>query len=193
MIIHISGPSGSGKTTLGNKLKKKFGNKIIVKDLDDLRDKFIKSYYGEKRWTFINVREYQKYINDYIKKHSKKLIIFVGLNDNTIFGRNKELYYNVHSDYNFYIKIDDNIIIEQKCKRFINEELPNIVKQERKDLAENNEFFIKQIIKVFKNECSAKQTIKLNNKWKKDYKKMNYKFMSRENILKEVSKIIKTN
>ncbi len=193
MIIHISGPSGSGKTTLGNKLKKKFGNKIIVKDLDDLRDEFIKSYYGEKRWTFINVREYQKYINDYIKKHSKKLIIFVGLNDNTIFGRNKELYYNVHSDYKFYIKIDDDIIIEQKCKRFINEELPNIVKQERKDLIENNEFFIKHIIKVFKNECSAKQTIKLNNKWKKDYKKMDYKFMSRENILKEVSKIIKTN
>jgi len=38
MIIHISGVSGSGKTTLGNKLKKKLGKKIIVKDLDDLRD-----------------------------------------------------------------------------------------------------------------------------------------------------------
>ena len=74
MIIHICGPSGSGKTTLGNKLKKKYGNKIVVKDLDDLRDEFIKSYYGVKRWTFINVREYQKYINDYIKKHSKKTI-----------------------------------------------------------------------------------------------------------------------
>jgi len=29
-IIHISGPSGSGKTTLGNKLKEKFGSKIVV-------------------------------------------------------------------------------------------------------------------------------------------------------------------
>ena len=57
----------------------------------------------------------------------KKLIIFVGLNDNTIFGRDKELYYNVHSDYNFYINIDDNVIIEQKCERFILEFLPEIL------------------------------------------------------------------
>ena len=69
MIIHISGVSGSGKTTLGNKLKKKLGKKIVVKDLDDLRDKFIKSHYGEKRWTYINVSKYQKYIDNYIKKY----------------------------------------------------------------------------------------------------------------------------
>lgn len=42
LIIHISGPSGAGKTTLGNKLKEKFKNKIVVKDLDDLRNEFIK-------------------------------------------------------------------------------------------------------------------------------------------------------
>ena len=190
MIIHISGPSGSGKTTLGNKLKKKFGNKIIVKDLDDLRDEFIKSYYGEKRWTFINVREYQKYINDYIKKHNKKPIIFVGLNDNTRFGRDKELYYNVHSNYNFYIDIDDNVIIEQKCKRFILKFLPEILKHEKKDITENNDVFIKQITKALKNECSSKKTKKINKKWAKDYKKMRYKFMSRENIYKKVSSIL---
>ena len=183
MIIHISGPSGSGKTTLGNKLKKKFGNKIIVKDLDDLRDEFIKSYYGEKRWTFINVREYQKYINDYIKKHSKKSIIFVGLNDNTTSpARDKELYYNVHSDYNFYIDIDDNVIIEQKCERFILEFLPEILKHNKKDITENNDVFIKQVTRALKNECSSKKTKKLNKKWAKDYKKMGYIFLSRENI-----------
>jgi len=38
LIIHISGASGSGKTTLGNKLKEQFKNKIVVKDLDNLRD-----------------------------------------------------------------------------------------------------------------------------------------------------------
>ena len=37
LVIHISGSSGSGKTTLGNKLKDTFGNKIVVKDIDDLR------------------------------------------------------------------------------------------------------------------------------------------------------------
>jgi len=190
MIIHISGPSGSGKTTLGNKLKKKFGNKIIVKDLDILRDEFIKSYYGEKRWTFINVREYQKYINDYIKKHSKKSLIFVGLNDNTSFGRDKELYYNVHSDYNFYIDIDDNVIIEQKCERFILEYLPEILKHNKKDITENNDVFIKRVTLSLKNECSALETKKLNKKWAKDYKKMGYIFLSRENIYKKVCSIL---
>ena len=48
-IIHISGASGSGKTTLGNKLKEQFGKKIIVKDLDDLRDEHIKKTYDTSK------------------------------------------------------------------------------------------------------------------------------------------------
>ena len=36
-IIHISGASGAGKTTLGKKLEDKYGSKITVKDIDDLR------------------------------------------------------------------------------------------------------------------------------------------------------------
>ena len=42
-----------------------------------------------------------------------------------------------------------------------------------------------------KRECSAKETIKMNNKWKKDYEKQGYKLMTRENILKNVLKILK--
>ena len=37
-----------------------------------------------------------------------------------------------------------------------------------------------------------KNTIKLNTKWRKDYKKQGYKFLSRENIFKNVIKILKT-
>ena len=59
IIIHISGPSGSGKTTLGNKLKDRFGDKIIVKDIDDLRQEFIKQFYGNKKWTIIDKDAYQ--------------------------------------------------------------------------------------------------------------------------------------
>jgi len=120
LIIHISGASGSGKTTLGNKLKEKFNNKIIVKDLDDLRDEFIKSFYGNKSWTFIDENEYQKYINEFIQKQNKT-IIFVGLNDNIIYGKNKKLYYNLQSQYNYYIELDDMIIVKQKCLRLLND------------------------------------------------------------------------
>ena len=187
LIIHISGASGSGKTTLGNKLKEYFKSKIIVKDLDILRDEFIKEFYGNKKWTYINENKYQSYIDSYINKQ-KKPIIFVGLNDNTVYGKNKNLYYNVHSQYNYYIEIDDMIIVKQKCIRLLNDIQNDNVAME--DLVNNNEVFVKMFSNAIKRECSAKQTIKQNNKWKKDYEKQGYKFMSRENIYKSVVKIL---
>jgi deoxyadenosine/deoxycytidine kinase len=80
MRIHIAGPSGAGKTTIGNKLKDKFKNKIVVKDIDDLRSDFIKEFYGDKKWTIIDKKAYQKYIDDYVGKIKKPLIL-VGLNN----------------------------------------------------------------------------------------------------------------
>ena len=74
IVIHISGPSGAGKTTLGNKLQEKFGNKIVVKDLDNLRDEHInKTYDTSKGWSVDEVK-YQKFIDDYISKQNKPII-----------------------------------------------------------------------------------------------------------------------
>jgi len=81
MIIHISGASGSGKTTLGNKLKEEYGNKIIVKDIDDLRREFIEDYYGNMKFDIIDMSEYQLYIDKFVKNNSLKPLIFVGLNN----------------------------------------------------------------------------------------------------------------
>ena len=79
IIIHISGVSGAGKKTLGNKLTEQFKNKIVVKDIDDLRRDFIKKYYGNKKFDIIDKVEYQKYIDNFVKKHASKPLIFVGL------------------------------------------------------------------------------------------------------------------
>ena len=187
IIIHISGASGSGKTFLGNIIKEKLKNNCIVKDLDDLRDEFINKFYGNKKWTYIDENEYQQYINDYINKQ-KKPIVFVGLNDNTIYGKNKKLYYNLHSQYNYYIEIDDMTIVKQKCLRLLNS-IQND-KFAMNDLIKNNEMFIKNFSQAVKRECSAKETIKLNTKWKKDYMKQGYKLMSRENIYTNVIKLL---
>ncbi len=54
MIIHICGVSGSGKTTLGLKLKEQFKNKIIVKDIDDLRREFIEEHYKNEKFDIID-------------------------------------------------------------------------------------------------------------------------------------------
>ena len=188
MIVHICGASGSGKTFLGNRLKEYFGNKIVVKDLDELRSEHIKKTYDtSKSWSIDEVK-YQKFIDDYIKKQ-KKPLIFVGLNDNPLGEKN--IYYNIHSQYNFYIDIDDKIILKQKCIRFLTDDLPSHLDNHViNDIMNNNEFFIKQITKLIKNECSMEKMVKLNNKWKRDYKKQDYKFMSRENIYKSVIKIL---
>ena len=187
LVIHISGASGSGKTTMGNELKKHFKNKIIVEDLDNLRDEFIKHYYGNKKWTYINEDEYQNYIDNYISKQ-KKPIIFVGLNDNTVYGKNKKLYYDVHSQYNYYIDIDDMVIVQQKCIRLLND----IQNDEMAlaDLVHNNKKFVEKFTEAIKRECSAKETIKMNNKWKRDYERQGYRLMNRENIYKSVVKIL---
>ena len=58
------------------------------------------------------------------------------------------------------------------------------------DLVNNNEKFVKMFVEEIKKDCSAKKTIKMNNKWKKDYEKQGYKFMTRENIYKSVVKIL---
>jgi uridine kinase len=186
LIIHISGASGSGKTTLGNKLKEHFKSKIVVKDLDILRDEFIKFFYSNIKWTYINENKYQSYINDYINKQ-KKPIIFVGLNDNTVYGKNKNLYYNLYSQHNYYIEIDDMIIVKQKCIRLLNDIQTD--KMAMEDLVKNNEKFVKKFTEAIKIECSAKQTIKQNNKWKKDYNKQGYKFMSRKKIYNSIIKL----
>jgi uridine kinase len=186
LIIHISGASGSGKTTLGNKLKEHFKSKIVVKDLDNLRDEHInKTYDTSKVWSVDEVK-YQKFINDYISKQ-KKPIIFVGLNDNHL--GTKKMYYNTHSQYNFYIDIDDKELVKQKCLRMLTEEIPND-KYAMKDLVENNEKFIKGMKFAIDGACNLKKITKENSKIKKDYEKQGYNFMSRENIYKSVVKIL---
>jgi hypothetical protein len=122
--------------------------------------------------------------------NKKKPIVFVGLNDNPL--GIKKIYYNLHHTYKFYIDISDIEILQQKCLRLLTEEIPND-KHAMNDLINNNEKFIKGMKRAINNTCNLKKIVKENNKWKKDYEKQGYKFMSRENIYKAISHIIKYN
>jgi len=97
VIIHISGPPGSGKTTLGNKLKEQFKSKIVVKDLDILREEHIKKTYDTSKGWSVDEVKYQNFIDHFIQKQ-KNPIIFVGLNDNP--HGSKNIYYDIYSKYN---------------------------------------------------------------------------------------------
>jgi len=186
MIIHVSGASGSGKTTLGNKLKEQFKNKIEVKDIDVLRKEFIKEYYGDKKFDIIDKIEYQNFIDNFVKKHSKKPLIFVGLNNMPWWHPNH--YYNMHSNYNYYIDLDDTTILIQKCRRLF----LNLANNDKKmdQLVNNNKKYIVNVSNAIAKECDLIKTNKMNKKWNKDYIKQGYKIMTREKIYKQVVSLL---
>ena len=190
LVIHISGPSGSGKSTLGNKLKEKFGNKIVVKDIDELQAEFQKNEYGFDEVKKIDAKKYQKWIDNYVNEQ-KKPLIFVGLNHMPWWD--KKLYYDMHADYKFYIKLDIDIIFRQKCDRWLTGTFVDNKENLFKIIIENEKKIIKDIQEEFKSECSHKETKRMTDMWNRDYKNQGYKFMSHENIFTEVSKIIKNN
>ena len=133
--------------------------------------------------------KYQQFIDNFILRQ-KKPIIFVGLNDNPL--GIKKIYYNLHPTHKFYIDIDDKVILKQKCLRMLKEEIPND-KYAMEDLIDNNEKFIKGMTFAINNTCNLKKLEKENSRWKKDYNKQDYIFMSREDIYKSVIKIIELN
>jgi adenylate kinase family enzyme len=113
LIMHIAGAQGSGKSHMGEKLKLYVGDLIYVKDLDILYSEF-----HEKKLT-----EYQKYIDEYIKTHYDKPIIFVGLDANICLGpknNNKDKqFYDLRANHKFYIDLPDDQILKQRFFRQI--------------------------------------------------------------------------
>jgi len=192
VIIHISGASGSGKSYLGNKLLELFGNKIIVKDIDDLRVDFIKKYYGDNEWNVIDKDAYQEYIDKYIteQKKKEKPLIFVGLN--TMPWWHKDLYYNFQPDYKFYIDIDTKKLIKQKCMRYLTQELKDIINDEiaMNDLMNNNKKFIRLVCEGIKRECDIKQITDESDKWKNDYESQGYTVLNSDEIYERVVNIL---
>lgn len=152
-----------------------------------MRHEFIKEYYGDKEWDVIDKDAYQFFIDNFINKNKgEKPIVFVGLNNMPWWHR--DLYYDMHSKHNFYIKLDNESIVKQKCIRFLTEQLKDIVTDEiaMNDLIHNNKKFIKLISKSIDRECNASEIIADNDKWEKDYKNQGYKIISREDIYNEI-------
>lgn len=71
--------------------------------MDEVFDEFMSSHR-------FNSSAYQKFLNNLIKKHISKHIIFVGLNMDK--GHTSKLY-NLHADYDIYIDIDEMVLFER--------------------------------------------------------------------------------
>ena len=209
LIIHIAGSSGVGKTTLGLKLKKKYGDKIVVKDLDDLRDDFKK--YHEDKNTNVEVfkknfkKNYQSFLDNYVHKQNKILII-TGINTyindeqfkyrDILFKIKYKL--NTHANYKFCIDLPTDVILKQRWYR----EYDMYVKFTCEDLKESKD----RLYEVYKNQDDTFDINKVVpdlewifdrklhemhiDNWNMFYKKEGYEFLSREDIFKNIVKLI---
>ncbi len=190
MIIHISGPSGSGKTTLGVLLKKKLGNRVIVKDLDELFHEFRKV----KKYKYVNKfdkREYQEYIDNFIQKQNKtKPLILTGLNVGMYHYKNH--YYQTNPTYKFYIDLPIEVVLKRKFFRSIDElfDIPRYKEKIFERLLKDEKSEIKSILLYLKPYFQLSKIRKETEKWNEDHKKMKYDFKNDREIYEEVIKIV---
>ena len=57
-----------------------------------------------------------------------------------------------YSHYNYYIEIDDMIIVKQKCLRLLDDIQNDIMAM--KNLVKNNQLFVKMFSQAIKRKCS---------------------------------------
>lgn len=212
IIIHIAGASGSGKTFLGNKLKDKFKNNIIVKDLDILRDEHFAQNEKKTNITFDEFAKnyetsYQNFINDFIQKHHDLPIIFVGINayilgENFYFkgtaGQYPKAFFDLHANYKFYIDLDTKIILKQRFDREFDNYIDwfcDWIKNRKQILFQN---LLENEKKAREDTCIALTRIMDFEKIKKDISAWNsfycdagYIFLSPEKIFEKIMGFLK--
>jgi hypothetical protein len=184
IIIHIAGTQGSGKSTIGNRLLETYPNKIYVCDLDNLHTDFLTEYQIANPQEYS--RDYQKYINNYIKTHDDKPIIFVGLDAELCLGlmENSDVYYNLFSKYNYFILTTENTL-KQRFFRQIDK------------LNKRKEYFFTEWLKTPDTIQEKLFRFIDLNKWKTNntncdelYHSRNYEFLSSEEIFEKVNQIL---
>ncbi len=183
IIIHIAGSQGSGKTTLGRKLQEKYGDQIIVLDLDDLNDDYQKNK--------DNFSNYQLYLDHVIAINNKKPLIFVGLDAEMCLGlmkdEDRDIFYDLQSNHKYYIKSSYDTL-KQRFFRQLDK------------LDKRKELFFEQWLETpDKIQEKIFRFVDLN-KWKNNntkcddlYKSRGYEFLDAEAIFDAVCEILNQN
>jgi len=197
MLFHITGPSGSGKTTLGKKLKK-LSNTIVIDtdEIDDINgleilsnEKYQDFFLNEKTisgfWKMLQQKNLDKLL-ELFEKNKGTNIILVGM---TIYPPSET---NTHG---YSIDINSNNNYFQINKRTLGDICSNCI-----DLAdlfdrEKNKFKI-DLEMLFRYKIRQSfplipfkidEGIELR---KKHDEELGYKYLSQEEIIKDIKKII---
>jgi hypothetical protein len=178
VVVHIAGPQGSGKTTMAKLLKTRFTDNIYVTDLDDLRN----SYTANEQQT------YQFFIDEYIKSHSDKPLMLVGVDANLCLGPSDIITdYNFNTKYKYYI---DNPLEQTLKQRFF--------RQISKLCDRKEEFFNSYLNSTNKIQEKLFRYVNINE-WKENtikcnelYKQRQYIFISFDDIYQKVTDLLIT-
>lgn len=181
--IHIVDLFGIERNKLIEKLEDLYDDKINIKKIDELRQEFITEHYEKKNKKILKIdkKAYQKYIDNYINKQ-KKLVIIIG--GNMELEKDKIHYYNMRSSNNYYVKLDDKNITKQQCLKSFASVFVN--KMAMNELMNNNKEFIENMKKIINNKCNIEKIKEINKKWMNEYKKQKYKIMPPEKIFNEI-------
>lgn len=189
MIIHVAGAPGSGKTFLGERLKKEFGDDILVKDIDDLRADFIKSQYKGAKFEEFDKKAFQTFINDFIKANQFAPLIFVGLN--VMPWWHKDHFYNLHATNNFYLTVDNATLLQRKCRRLLTS-LANS-EADMDFLVQNNSKYIANVTAALRDECSLEKTIHESDTLSKSFKDQGYTLMAPDEVFRQITQLVSMN
>lgn len=203
MIIHVAGPSGAGKTTLGEKLYKQYGDKIIVKDLDDLLWREFIPMQSKTNITadsfFKNFEvDYQEYINDFIKKNEDKPIIFVGINTfimnemqqfKGVDQKFPKAFFDLKADHKYYIDLPVEQVMKQKFNRMMGD-FCNSKDVIFSDLLKNEDNTRKNITYDIMRQTSMKEVKIQTEKWNEFYKNKDYEYLQNDEILKRITGLL---
>lgn len=131
MIININGFPYSGKNFITSIIKDKY-KEIIIIDLDEVRGGILRSIINNLDNKNIELEkegiEYESFQEEYNKiirdlKSEKNIIIVVGTTfENNMFHE----YIDTHSDYKFFVKLEEEININYFLNKKINSRLINI-------------------------------------------------------------------
>jgi hypothetical protein len=141
-----------------------------VQDIDGLRTDYneVKCKNGYE-WTDDGL---QAHIDEFIAKQ-KKPLVFIGLSVLPWITTGPKVYYDMHSENNFYIDIDDMEVVKQRCLQFLVEDLPYIMSGDDASIGitDYNEDTVKTLSLMIEKKFGKEETLRMNKMWSKDYKK----------------------
>jgi len=167
---------------MGRQIKRRYRGAVFVKDVDELREEFIKQKYGAARVEQFDAGAYQAFIDAYVAAHRARPRVFGGLN--TMPWWHPRLYYDLHATHKYYIDVAAATLVERTCVRLLRR-----LASSRRDLeflVEHNAAWIANVQRAIADECSLKATSQRAARFAASARRRGYKIMQFAKIFDRV-------